>query len=280
MADKLKNFEEKMAEMQALKTRLDGPKTRSKVEEGELVKAMFSSMVEFFPICYETLRNLKTHEGNFLKLTEDLNEVKGDLDEVKEDVEGIKTEMNAMKAELTKVITTIQADNAYLKKQAFESEVEKSQNAVIIRNFEPTNQAGKIGEDQETGADLRLGLDRFLTFLQINERIKLKDAFRLKSRDKKGKSLFSPVKLCFHSKNDRAIFFSNVRLLRESQYNRVNICQDVPRCLSAQFQEVDTQGYNLRIANPGMKTKVVLYKMNYTLMVKQDGERTFNPYRG
>ena len=265
------NIEEKLANMQALKARIEGPKTRSKVEQGELVQAMFLTMCEFFPVLHDHMNQIRDYAQSVQTLTEELREVK-------DDVEDLKHDMANMKAELTTVINDMQTENTYIKKQIVQNEIEKSQTAVIVRNFEPTNSAGKVGEDAETASDLRQGLNNFLTFLQINERIKVKDVFRLKSNDKKGKSLFSPVKVTFFSKNDRAIFFSNVKLLKNSPYHLVNLCQDVPRCLSTQFTEIDTKGYRLRTANPGLKVKVVLYKMQYSLMVKGEGDRMFTPY--
>lgn len=194
MTANIELFELKMAEMHLLKAKLDGPKTRSKVEEGELVKSMFLSMVEFFPICLDTLKDMKTYDRKLDSLTED-------LDDVKNDVEDLKIDMGTMKAELTTVINGLQSDNTFMKKQLIEMEIQNSQTAVIIRNFEPTNLAGKIGEEMETGADLRQGLDRFLSFLQINEMIKLKDAFRLRSRDKKKRTKFVfPCKAVFSFK--------------------------------------------------------------------------------
>ena len=125
-------------------------------------------------------------------------------------------------------------------------------------------------------------VNKMFQTLEISGKVRVFDMYRLKSKKSNilnGQSLFSPVKVEFQSKIDRKIFFENVKKLKSSPYETVQVVQNVVKPLADQYHALDKLGFDLRKATKGLKSRISIVKQEYCLFTKLSKEKEWKQYK-
>ena len=118
--------------------------------------------------------------------------------------------------------------------------------------------------------------------VEISEKVRVFDMYPLKSKKSNilnGQSLFSPVKIEFQSKICRKIFFENIKKLKGSPYETVQVAQNVVKPLADQYHALDKIGYELRKATKGLKSRISIVKQEYCLFTKMPREKEWKQFK-
>ena len=203
----------------------------------------------------------------------------------KSSFESFKVEMTALQNKLKKVEdensqikkenVQIKKENASMKKQILNHEINVAQKSVIIKGL-PTLK-GK--EKNETSELLQDSFDKVLKELKVEGKVQISDIYRLKSKDKKGKSPLSPVKVDFLSMIDKRAFFKNISKIRESSFKDIQINQCIVKSLESEFKELDKLNHDLRKASPGLRAKIIIVNQKYKLFVKAPTDQKYSEYK-
>ena len=256
----LKTKEDLLKEIQELRKKVDDREKDSKKttktrtqnnEDFDVTSATFRLLSDFAP---QVLNSMTILQESLEKSLEKLNE-----------------KVTILQAE----IITVRDENKRLKKCLMDVEIQRSQKSVIIRNLMPL----KGGEKEETPLDLRNNLQKLLKKLDIADNCWVDDVYRLKSKEPqniiRGRSLFSPVKVDFISKQDKFLFMSKLKNLKNSPFGTLRIGQSVVQMLKKEYNELDKVAFDLRTDTPGTKTKIFIKDYKYCLAAKKPNEREF-----
>ena len=175
-------------------------------------------------------------------------------------------------SQIKKENVQIKKENASMKKQILNHEINVAQKSVIIKGLNTLK--GK--EENETSELLQDSFDKVLKELKVEGKVQISDIYRLKSKDKKGKSPLSPVKVDFLSMIDKRAFFKNISKIRESSFQ---INQYIVESLESEFKELDKLNHDLKKASPGLRAKIIIVNQKYKLFVKAPTEQKYSEYK-
>ena len=221
--------------------------------------------------------------NKFTSFIPEMLSFKSSFEEFRTEITALRSQLKAFEdenKEIKRMNADLKKENAGMKKQLLDYEIEHAQKSIIVKSL-PTLDCR---EDRETNEMLQESFGKVMTQMKVNGKVQISDIYRLKSKDKKGPlnggSLFSPVKVQFQSMIDKRNFFKNIRNIKGSIFNEIQINQCVVKSMENDYRELDKTAFDLRQATPGLKYNIVISKQKYKLMIKNPQEKKFSEYEG
>ena len=153
---------------------------------------------------------------------------------------------------------------------ALDYQIEKSAKSVVIKGV-PMKKSMK----NETLLDLKEVFEEITAEMNIETDLKCMDAYRLIAKGaRENANEPPPLKIELESKIQRMIFFKNLKKLKK--FKNIKVTADVPKPLLPQYRSLEKTAFDLRKAEEGTKTMLVIQNQAYTLLVKKPNEQKFS----
>ena len=198
----------------------------------------------------------ETTKGIFqllMKFLPTIKECQKQLITLKNEVEELKNENRSMKMEL------------------LESQIEKSAKSVVIRGV-PVKNSTK----NESLLDSKEAFEKITAEMKVETKVKCLDAYRLIGKDVSENYANEPppLKVELGSKMERLIFFKNLKHLK--RFKNIKVSADVPKALLTSYRRLEKAAFDLRKAQKGTKTMILIQNEQYILLVKKPNEEKFS----
>ena len=188
----------------------------------------------------------------------------GMLPQIMDACEGTKDLKERMKV--------LEKENANLKKELINDQVNQSQLSVIVKNLEPETTG------RESPFQLKQTFEKVLLDMECNSECTVADIFRLKSNSATtaAKSTFPPAKITFLTKFEKSTFMQNLKKL--DKYKAISVSPHVPKILQPLYKSQDKILYELRKKEKNLKGHLQIRGQKVIIMTKTEGQDRFYEY--